>query len=159
MNKWQSALVIVIALAILALVLSLTPQTQNILSGVWSVISFVGWHIIITPILGLLILGFGFLMGFLFKGYAIAWVDSKLEEGRDISTSFHWVIGILFGLIFGLIQLSLMYPVMSLNTWIRWLAMSLDWPGVYETPPVFWLFYGGLAFLWVYMKTKYQLEV
>ena len=149
-------IILVLAAVILtAVILWIVPQTNSVINDILRALKL----IVLDTFIGMLILTFGGLLGFFFKGYFVARCDKKFEPEVPISTAYHVVIAFSFAVLAGMFQLALMYPVMGWDTWIRSVAIEIiNWSGIYENPPVVWFFVASVEFFVTYLLTSYMID-
>lgn len=157
MKTWQYLLFIGGGIAVFVAIINLVPQTNQLVRGILMVLKWI-WFGLSGFLVALLIFCFGGVLGYLLKAFGVAFLDSKLEKGKELNKLMHWGIAIVFGLICGFGQTLLMPKIMVWDTWVRRLAIFMDWPGVYETLPIFWLFFCLGVFVIVYLMTSYAIK-
>lgn len=157
MKTWQYIILIAVGIAALLAILYFVPATSHLVRGILAILMYV-WIAIAGTLVMVVILGFGVLFGFLLKAFGVGVLDSKLEKGKEITEGMHWGIAIVFGFVCGVLQTLFMPVFMAWETWMRWLAIGLGWSGVYETLPLFWLFYCLVVFVIAYQASQYLIE-
>jgi hypothetical protein len=137
MKMWQYVLTASVALAITILVVSFFPDLK-FLDWIWWLLAGI--------LAGLVIFLFAPLVGFLIR-LGFGWLDDHVDDGSEISSAFYLLVGLIFAVAIGAVQIELMRPALTWNTWVREVAMHGGWPGAYETPPYWWAAYGIPMFL------------
>jgi len=154
MKTWQYVVFVGLMAVLLLAVLNFIPGTSRLVRGVLQILKMI-WIVISGFVLGVLIITFGILSGWLTKAFGISYLDSKLERQQGITGAMHWGIAILLGLVFGVIQAALMPVVMNWNTWIRTAVMGIGWSGVFETLPLYWFVWCFISFVVTYLVSSY----
>jgi hypothetical protein len=161
MKVLQYIALLAVGIAILLAILYFVPQTNQLVLGVRDgFLTLLDW--VVTGIKGLLvaclIFGFGIFAGYVFKGYSVAYVDSKLEKSDPIGSKMHWGIAIVFGFVFGIVQAVFMPTVIGWETWVRWFAAGMGLDVVLESLPIVWLIYAFVTFIIAYLSTSYKVR-